>query len=68
MGISSTGEFCCFSCQFNSSNCDNIGQECRILEIIIKPLLRYQDAIFPIFGGFLRWSSKWGGQVSGKTR
>ena len=32
------------------------------------PLLRYQDAIFPIFGGFLRWSSKWGGPVSGKTR
>jgi len=24
----------------------------KILEIFIKPLLRYQDAIFPIFGGF----------------
>ena len=34
----------------------------KILEFIIKPLLRYQDAIFPIFGGF------WSGPVSGKTR
>ena len=34
----------------------------KILEFIIKPLLRYQDTIFLIFNGF------WSGPVSGQTR
>ena len=31
----------------------------KILEFIIKPLSRYQGAVFPIFGGF------WGGLLTG---